>query len=331
MSRSLVASLLERSRFGVVARHWKAWSGVLALAYHRIGDGSASPFDRGLWSASPAALDAQIQFLKRHFDIIGPANLVDLVRRARGRYILISFDDGYRDNYEHAFPILRSHGVGAMFFITTGFIDRPRCPWWDEIAWMVRRSRRGGVPGGPWLPSLVPFDEPGRDRAVRTLLRRYKSLAGKDTEAYLDFLAEATESGRYASADMRETWMTWDMVREMRAGGMWIGGHTVNHPVLARLTRSEQEREIAGCGKRIAEELGEPMRCFSYPVGGQTSFTNDTRTCLTEQGVEFAFSYYGGYRQFNDWDPYDIRRYRMETDVNLDLVCACATFPQVFA
>jgi len=116
---------------------------------------------------------------------------------------------------------------------------------------MVRTSKRRGVEGTPWLSTQVIFDEPGREQAVCTLLSKYKSLPGEATGAYLDCLAEATGSGRYDQADTLEMWMTWDMVREMRQGGMWFGGHTVTHPVLANLSRNQQEEEIAGCKKRI--------------------------------------------------------------------------------
>jgi peptidoglycan/xylan/chitin deacetylase (PgdA/CDA1 family) len=126
-------------------------------------------------------------------------------------------------------------------------------------------------------------------------------------------------------------WMTWDMLREMKAGGMWLGGHTVNHPVLARLDRDRQAQEISGCAKRLREELGEPMRWFSYPVGGPDAFNDDTRECLRDAGVETAFSYYGGYRRFDDWDRYDVRRVAVDADVADTRFRAMLALPQAFA
>ena len=327
----LLARGLAVSGLGRLLRRVRTWQGVLTLGYHRIGEGRDSPFDRGLWSATPDVFDAQMHFLKKYFEVIGPADLRDVLDKARGRYVLVTFDDGYRDNYEWAFPILRAHGVTATFFIATGFLDRPRVPWWDEIAWMVRTSPRRGVPAGPWLPANVRFDEPGREEAVQALLRQYKALPGEATYAYLNYLAEATASGRCPSEAARNTWMTWDMVRELRAAGMAVGGHTVEHPVLARLARARQAEEIAGCKRRLEAELGGPMTCFSYPVGGPGAFNEDTRACLEENGVELAFSYYRGFRRFDDWDPYDIRRIPVETDTSLDRFRGALTLPQVIA
>jgi len=329
-SGGAVAWLLDRSAVLAVVRRALPWSGVLCLNYHRIGDGGRSTFDRGLWSADAENFDEHVRFLTRHCDVVTPPDLPDILRRRRGRNVLITFDDGYRDNYSVAFPILQGHGARATFFISTGFLDNPRLPWWDEIAWMIRASRKGGLHPCQWLPGPVVFDEPDRERAVRTCLRTYKKMPAEDHEPYLGWLAGSTGSGRYDSGRDVGCWMTWDMIREMRAAGMTIGGHTVNHPVLARLPLHGQRDEIVACGERIAGELGEPMRYFSYPVGGADSFSYDTRACLRDAGVEYAFSYYGGFRTFDDWDDLDVRRVAIESDTNQGRVRAIATMPGLF-
>jgi peptidoglycan/xylan/chitin deacetylase (PgdA/CDA1 family) len=327
----MIARFVGQTGIGYCLRKVAPWSGLLCLNYHRVGDGSASLFDRDLWSATSDDFEAQVKFLKANFDVIRLDALPEVLARGKGRHVLITFDDGYQDNYEFAFPILRAHGLSATFFLSTGFLDRPRLSWWDEIAWMVRSSSRDSVNGAPWFSSPVTFDEPHRKVAIRTLLRVYKTIPTESTDAYLDFLGTATGSGRWTSADSSGIWMSWDMVREMRAAGMCIGGHTVNHPILARMPREQQWKEIDECGQRLAEELGEPMRSFSYPVGNTSTFNADTRLCLSRAGVRFAFSYYGGFRQFDQWDDYDIRRIAVESYMSRDLFCATVSFPQLFA
>jgi peptidoglycan/xylan/chitin deacetylase (PgdA/CDA1 family) len=327
----LFTRALSRSGLGQLLGALSGWQGVLAFAYHRIGFRPDWPFDRGLWSATPEAFDAQVRFLKKHFDLIGASDLTDVLNKQSGRFALITFDDGYRDNYEEAFPILRAHGAPATFFLATGYLDQPRVPWWDEIAWMVRRSSRQSIGPDDWHREAVPWDNPDRERAIYTLLRRYKSFPGYCTEAYLDFLAQATYSGRCPATEMKDEWMTWDMVREMAAAGMSIGGHTVNHPVLSRLTAEEQEEEVAGCARRLQQELGSPMRSFAYPNGKRDSFNQNTRDCLKRTGVEFSFSYYGGYQSFDAFDTLDIRRHPAEASTSLDTFRMVARLPQVFA
>lgn len=330
MTSTMPIRLLNRTGLGSLLGLAFQWSGVLCLSYHRIGNGDGSLFDRELWSASADAFDGQVRYLKSHVDIVAPDDLPDQPRSGRDRFLLLAFDDGYRDNYETAFPILRHHGVAATFFISTGYIDAPRLPWWDEIAWMVRSSKEPGLAAGTWLPEPIAFDDPDRDRAVDALLCTYKALPHASTAAYLESLAAATGSGRFASGPVDDHWMTWDMIRDMRRSGMVIGGHTVNHPVLAKQTPEEQWEEISGCAARIADELGEPMRYFSYPVGQEDSFNQHTRACLQRLGVRFAFSYYGGFRRFEEWDSLDVRRVSIERDLDLDGVSALLNLPRLF-
>jgi hypothetical protein len=84
------------------------------------------------------------------------------------------------------------------------------------------------------------------------------------------------------------------------------------------------------CKQRIEAELGVPMRSLSYPDGGRDSFDQDTRRILAQNGVEYGFSFYGGYRRFNDWDPYDVRRRWLSTSVTRDRFAMMLTLPQIF-
>jgi peptidoglycan/xylan/chitin deacetylase (PgdA/CDA1 family) len=314
-------------RLGRLAR----WSGLLAFNYHRIGDPTGSPYDRALWSATADGFAAQLSFLARHFDVVGLEDLSGWTAAPKGRHVLITFDDGYRDNYELAFPILRAHGLRAAFFITVGFLDDGGHAWWDEIAWMVRRSARARLAAGAWTSTELSLAEADRDDTTRRMLDVYKALPGERGGDFLEWLADATGSGRCPPSEARSHWMTWDMVREMRAAGMAIGGHSVQHPILSRLGREEQEREILGAGERIRAEVGEPMRWFAYPVGGRHAFNADTRRLLAQAGVELAFTYYGGYTRTGDWDRFDVRRIAVEAHTDAPRFRATVAFPSLYA
>ena len=331
MKEAIATHLLCRSGLRFLLARTIPWSGILVLNYHRVGNGNQSPFDRGLWSADAAAFTNQIRFCKSQFDLITPDDIPRVLAQASGRYALITFDDGYKDNYEVAFPILKAEGVPATFFVTTGFVDAPRLPWWDEIAWMVRTSRQVQVELPGWVPAPISFDEPDREAAVRTLLRTYKAMPADSTDLYLDAIAEATRSGRCAQDAGTGLWMNWEMLREMRAAGMTVAGHTVTHPVLARISIKRQREEILGGGARLAEEMREPMRYFSYPIGKPGSFDSVTQDCLREAGVRYAFSYYGGFRRFGEWNSYDVRRVPVETHLTAEWFQSIVTVPQFFA
>jgi peptidoglycan/xylan/chitin deacetylase (PgdA/CDA1 family) len=331
MKQAIATRLLNQSGLRFLLTRAMQWSGVVVLNYHRVGKGIDSPFDRGLWSADAEAFTDQMRFCKSQLEVITPDDIPRVVANRSGRYALITFDDGYRDNYEIAFPILKSEGVPATFFITTGFVDVPHLPWWDEIAWMVRMSRQDRIDLPGWIPLPILFDEPDREQAVRTLLRAYKAMPEESTGPYLDVIAEATRSGRSGTDTSLDLWMTWDMLREMKVAGMTVAGHTVTHPILARVPLARQREEILGCSRRLAEEMRQPMRYFSYPVGGSTSFNPAAQNCLREAGVRYAFSYYGGFQRFADWDNYDVRRVAVEPYLTADWFRSIITLPQFFA
>src|SRR5262249_47238147 len=128
-----VASLLRNTGVLRTLELLRRSPGLLVLNYHRVGDPAGNPFDDATFSASASAFRAQVSYLKRWFVMPPPHQILDSL--ARGSFAdptaLITFDDGYRDNHDVAFPILRDLGVPACFFVVTGFLDAPRLPWWD--------------------------------------------------------------------------------------------------------------------------------------------------------------------------------------------------------
>ncbi len=307
-----------------------SWPGVLVLNYHRVGRSEASPWDHTLWSATPEQLDAQLACLVRDAEVVGPEDLAPGAFEGHGRRVLVTFDDGYRDNFELALPILRSHGVRGLFFLATEFLDRSTVVWWDEIAWMLHTADPGrSVPAGAGLPGPVHRFPGDAESAAQCLIRRYKELPGHATNAYLDHLGEALGTGR--CTEDPDHWMTWEMAREMQSAGMGIGGHTVTHPMLARLPVEEQRAEIHGCAERLRQELGGPMRWFSYPVGSRDSFSPATERLVEAEDVELAFSFYGGTGRLAPERAFDVRRVDIGAHITPPLLRATLALPRLFA
>jgi len=329
--RRLLVKALERSGCNRVLSSAPTWQGLLTLNYHRIGHPDDSPFDHGLWSSTHEEFARQVAYLAKNFDVVGIDDLDDVLKKRSGRHVMITFDDGYRDNYELAFPILRQHRTPATFFLTTGFLDQPKIAWWDEIAWMVHTSTRSGLDRNVWTIQPVDFTTPGSQDAINVLLSVRKSLKQMEADDYLDFLADATGSGRCPGHLAEQMWMTWDMVREMQIAGMGFGGHTVNHPVLTSCPPDDQDREIAECLARIESELREAITAFSYPVGSPAAFDEISRVCLQSRGCRWAFSYYGQYVSSGRFDRYDLPRVAIESDMSFGEFRSIVGLPQLFA
>lgn len=327
--REIASQVLVKSGLGAVLRV-SPWlrQGVLILNYHRIGVPGTSAFDHGLWSATAEAFEQQVNFIKRNCRVISPLDLLDEQSLEGEACAMITFDDGYRDNYEVAFPILKKHGVSATFFVTTGFIDSPRVAWWDEIAWMVHTSNRPSITAAG-LGCDMPLAGQ-QQQTIERLLSTYKALPPTATEAFLNGLAQGCGTGRCTRAVAGHVWMTWDMLREMASAGMTIGGHTVDHPILSRLSASEQQYQINACMTRLEREVSLPGRFLAYPRGKGDSFNDDTRAALYEARIDLAFSYYGGFNEFGNMDPYDVKRVAIELDTVREDFESVVSMPAVF-
>lgn len=314
---------------------WKSvddWRGLVTLNYHRFGDASRTQIDPRVFSASAEQFEAQLRYLKQNCDVIGLADVADVIRQgSTRRAVLLTIDDGYLDNYEVAYPILKQQGIPALIFLTTGFLDEPKVAWWDEINWIVRQAQ-GREFCLPPCWRLEPFSVPVENYAgaVSRLLRLAKALTAEELTRLLDDLAEQSQVGRAPVTPDTAPWMTWDMVREMRSNGIDFGGHTVTHPVLSYCSIDRQRAEISGCKSRIEQELGETITAFSYPIGTQTAFTDQTMRIVQESGYHLAFGFYSGYSSFPA-SPYDLRRVAIHPGIGNAEFRMTVSIPRLFA
>ncbi|MGB8957942.1 MAG: polysaccharide deacetylase family protein, partial [Candidatus Aminicenantales bacterium] len=140
-----------------------------------------------------------------------------------GPTYFLTFDDGYRDNFEIALPVLAKHAVPSIFFIATGAIGTDRLLWHDA----VRRHYESSSSGGRWAAA-------GLKRRCREELEQHKRIAGQDGQWMLRVSPEASP----------RLMMNWDEVRAAAAAGILIGSHTDTHPILSRLSGDSQREEI---------------------------------------------------------------------------------------
>ncbi len=292
---------------------------LIVLTYHRIGDAAHAIYDPEMYSATPEDFDAQVAFLKQRIGVISLDEALAWLDRPSlrsGSAVLITFDDGYADNYRLAYPALRNHGVSATFFLTTSFVGESRLPWWDRIADYVRRTRE------PRLhleyPTALDFDlerEP-RPIVLRRLLQIYKSAAMTDPERFIDEIAQAC---RIEPTIPERIFLDWKEAAEMVAGGMSIGSHTHSHELLAKLTLEEQLHELTKSRQILEAALPIAADVLAYPVGSRHAFSPTTIEAAERSGYRAAFSYYGGINRPGHTARFDIRRTTVDSDVSLPL------------
>jgi peptidoglycan/xylan/chitin deacetylase (PgdA/CDA1 family) len=284
---------------------------LLVLNYHRIGNPANDLFAPGVFSATGDQLSDQISHLKRHVSLVtleealafAEGTIKDKSRRCR---VLITFDDGYLDNYEVAFPILRSHGMQGVFFLVTSMVGSCSVPWWDHIAYLMKTARQRRFclryPGD----LHVNLDDNGLTRGLRDVLKLYKAPTNTDPARFIRELKEEAKANTLPGTLRR--FLNWDEAREMINGGMVIGSHTHSHTVLSQLGPDEQRQELAKSRSILREQLGIETAVLAYPVGNTTSFSDQTQQLARETGYRAAFSFYGGTNPRGTARSYDIER-----------------------
>ena len=282
---------------------------LIVVNYHRIADAEACEYDRGVIDASPEQFDQQIAFLKSTYDVVDldtARRFADRRTRPRRPHVLVTFDDGYRDAYDTALPILQNHGVPAVFFLATGFVGTNRVPWWDQIAYVVRRTRNRVLALSYPASTRLDCGSLGPEMTIRSLLRMYKQPQVTDTTRFLRSVEEACDIPLPETAGER-LFLSWTEAAALATAGMSIGSHTHRHELLSKLSEAEQREECAASRRILFEKLGVAVSTLSYPVGSRESFTAATKKCLSETGYEVAFSYYGGVNM-GHMDPFNLLR-----------------------
>ncbi len=285
---------------------------LLVLTYHRIGNADKDLFDPGLFSASSEEFDEQISHLKQNASLVTLDEALAFIagvgakRTSRRCRVLITFDDGYRDNYEIAFPILRSHGVQGVFFLATSMVGSCAVPWWDKIAWLMKTAsvRRFTLRYPAEL--AIDIDANGLQQGLQAVLKLYKAKENLDPARLMQELIEAAKGDAVPETERR--FLSWDEAREMNRDGMTIGSHTQTHAVLGQLTRQQQLEELSGSRAVLKEQLGAEVDVLAYPVGHRDSFSDETQSIAREAGYRAAFSHYGGTNLRDGASAFDIRR-----------------------
>lgn len=255
------------------------------LVYHRVLP------DDDAFAMSPvstSAFDAQMALLRKRFRVISLDQLgaeLDAGGPEPGT-VCVTFDDGYRDNHDHALPILKKHGIPATIYLATGLIGTGESAWYDKVLAVFRETRAVRFEYAPAGFRAAPMpDGPARSAAAHCLLEWLKAFPPAERDAHIRDVAVSLGCGADAGS---KAMLDWDMVRSMHAQGVTFGAHTVNHPILSRVPSEEMGAEIAGSKAAIENALQQPVRHFAYPNGKRGDYDETTISHLKRLGFVSA-------------------------------------------
>lgn len=291
---------------------------VFILFYHKV-DYNAAPFF-GV-AVGPDVFERQIRFLKRHYKIVDLSALNQLEQldlTYSTDVIVITFDDGYRNNYTHAFPILKKYNVPATIFLATDYIGNNQLLWHDKLSWILYKAVN--LPGSRRLMKFelsqeiigeverfLAADSSGRVSILRSLVALLKAYSAQERGEVIKRLAEACRVNTWPGDDERPM-LSWDEVIEMSKYGISFGSHSMSHPVLSDISVEEARREIVESKNIIEEQIQKPVTTFAYPYGKYRDYTDEVTKVLFDEGFEYACTTTVGYEQFPVATPLTLKR-----------------------
>lgn len=261
-------------------------AGVI-LTFHHVRPWRPRAFaPNRLLEVEPAFLDRVLAVTRaRGFAFVSLDEVPDRLRRPAGRkpFAALTFDDGYRDNVDHALPILKRHGAPWTVFVAADYAGGTGRLWWLELEEAIARLDRIAIEDFD-LPCRNPLE---KQAAFAKLYWRLR--AGPEERLRAAAAALAGQAGVDPSGLARSLCLTWDELRALaREPGVTVGAHTLSHPMLAKHDRETARREIAASRDAVAAHLGVKPRHFAYPVGDPASAGPREFRLAAEAGFETA-------------------------------------------
>jgi len=298
------AACLHYNGLVKLARWWLRHSGqrLIILSYHRAAEGN---------------LRSHLLYLRRHYRMLHLEVALEELFSSQGAEqvcdrrtpLVLTFDDGYRDNYTHAFALARELRVPITIFLVPGYMESGYPFPWQEGQRLASRTPVREIAFEGRTYHLDQLKERNLlARAIDFRLCHAKSVA--EREAFLTGVREALAVPPSVIVEEESMLpLAWDEIREMKESG-WVsfGAHTMHHPMLAKLEDpSEVYREVGQCRTLLEQKLGHPVRIFAYPFGQPEEVGNEGPQAAKTAGYDWAVTTVYGINT-PQTDPYQLHR-----------------------
>jgi peptidoglycan/xylan/chitin deacetylase (PgdA/CDA1 family) len=282
----------------------RQFNSLQILTYHRVND-DRDPFFPAL---NTEQLASQMAYLSEYWSPLPLEQAVEMLQKGDlpPRAVVVTFDDGYRDNYLCAYPILARYGVPATIFLASGAIGSGRMLWHDRVFRAFRETKVAMLEGIAGLEGKLPVRNVDEKHAAQArVLQLLWALTDEERLDRIRRLEEQLAVGR------KDTWpglmLTWEDVCEMAANGISFGSHTISHPILSTLPECRIRQEIVDSKVVIEKQIGSPVIGFAYPVGRKPDFNDRVKAIVKEAGYKWAVTTIFGVNEAGQ-DLFELRR-----------------------
>lgn len=260
-------------------------SHIVILIYHRIAPERDIGFLKPL---HPEIFEKQIEYLKQNYNIISLPELQDLVKNKcipKEKTVIITIDDGYKDNYLYAYPIFKKHNVPATIFLSAGNIEHNEPFWCDEISALIHLTSKKELKlKGFQNYNLIHSQE--KYFCISNLIEKIKRYSLDERIKAINNLIDATDID--IPDELNHLVLSWNDIKKMNDNVINFGAHTVTHTILTNLKSEDAMCEISGSKEIIEDHLGNNIDTFSYPNGTYDDFNCSVASLVQKAGFTCA-------------------------------------------
>tara|TARA_R100001460_G_scaffold82140_2_gene123151 strand:+ start:389 stop:1273 length:885 start_codon:yes stop_codon:yes gene_type:complete len=265
--------------------------------YHRISENGKSG------SISAHKFNEQMRIIKKYFNPMSLNKLVELYDKGQlpNYAVAITFDDGYRDFAEYAFPILKNEKIPVTLFVTTGFINGDLWLWPDCLKYIIDKE----PVKIKWIIKELSKDIKVSDNnhdLWNEVADYCMTIPESEKNIFIDKLYDYAQLEKPKKAPEGYRPLSWEQLKEMRKYGLEIGSHSHTHPILTQLTPEELSYELEVSKQQISQNLYLDPVAFCYPNGLPGDFNNDIEKATENAGYKYALAAFPGrYPIENRW------------------------------
>lgn len=303
---------------------------VVILTYHRVVSDDMVRTDHiqpGMY-VRVKTFEAHVAYLRKHFVVLA---LDDIVKRWRAdqldadkAYCVITFDDGWQDNYQYAFPVLQQYGLPATIFLATDYIGTDRWFWPDQVMYLLEESKE--LMSRKELSQAVETavrNIPGvGERSRQPFSAQLNSRRPIDSDAVVEWCKRlsAEAVSRFVAQlstvvgvvlPQRRVLLNWDEVKEMAGHGISFGSHSCSHRILTQIASSEVEQEVSASWQAMHMQGIEPSSVFCYPNG---NCNQQVKALVEQNGYLGAVGCDKGLEGRAPADLYSLKRFSLHED-----------------
>lgn len=293
---------------------------VAILMYHRVlseQDIRKQYVQPGMYVADKV-FDMQMRFLKEHFNILSLNEMLSIWNEKtfdrNKRYCVITFDDGWLDNYTYAFPILKKYDISATVFLPTSFVGDTKWFWYDRLAFLLQKYAAQSHTNFDVVFSKSVIAQKiwrnyFRVDKIDPVITKWKLLDEKEVDRRL---VEIAEIQKIEIPNERKI-MNWQEIEEMSQHKISFGSHSTTHRILTLCDADVVQREIVDSMNVLQNKRINFINVFCYPNG---SYNKEISDMVRAAGYKAAVTTTSGLEDNSPEDLFSLRRVGIHNDIS---------------